>query len=293
VTERCFRTAAGAEIRLRQLDCLEGLAALAPGSVDAVVTSPPYNLGIGYSGYDDDAPRAAYLEWTDRWVAAVAAALAPEGSLFLNVAGKPTDPMVPFEVLGVAARHLKLQNVIHWIKSIAIAKEDVGNYPGVREDLALGHYKPINSSRYLNDCHEYVFHLTYGGAAPLDRLAIGVPYRDKSNVSRWAGARGDAHCRGNCWFIPYPTIQRRASDRPHPATFPPKLPELCFRLHGMERVRLALDPFLGIGSTARACVALGLSFIGYEISPEYFGVACEAVRGDLGLFGAEGEGDNA
>lgn len=285
MTERCFRTAAGAALRLQQRDCLEALAELAPGAVDVIVTSPPYNLGIDYSGYDDAAPRAAYLEWTDRWIAAAASALAPGGSFFLNVAGKPKDPMVPFEVLGVTTRHLKLQNVIHWIKSIAIAKADIGAYPGLREDLVLGHYKPINSGRYLNDCQEYVFHLTHTGAVPLNRHAIGVPYRDKSNVARWAGAGAGVHCRGNAWFIPYPTIQRRASERPHPATFPPKLPEMCLLLHGQDRVRLALDPFLGIGSTARACASLGVNFLGYELSPEYFTAACEMLRRDLGLFG--------
>src|SRR5262245_30530845 len=188
-------------------DCVEALRGLvAPGSVDVVVTSPPYNLGTGYGAYDDTMPREAYLEWTDTWVAAVHAALAEDGSFFLNLGAKPTDPWVPFQVAEVAGRHFQLQNVIHWVKSIAILKEDVGNYPGVAGDVVVGHYKPINSPRFLNDCHEYIFHFTKTGAVPLDRLAVGVPYQDKSNVARWQAAGKDLHCRGNTWFIPYRTI---------------------------------------------------------------------------------------
>src|SRR5262249_20666759 len=49
-------------------DCLGALGRLAPRSIDVVVTSPPYNLGIRYAGYDDDAPRGEYLAWTDAWL---------------------------------------------------------------------------------------------------------------------------------------------------------------------------------------------------------------------------------
>jgi site-specific DNA-methyltransferase (adenine-specific) len=76
-------------------------------------------------------------------------------------------------------------------------------------------------------------------------------------------------CRGNTWFIPYDTIQNRDKDRPHPATFPPKLPEMCLRLHGLDRTAIVADPFLGLGATAQACVDLGLSFVGIEMDADY------------------------
>jgi site-specific DNA-methyltransferase (adenine-specific) len=256
-------------------------ALLAQGSVDVVVTSPPYNLGTRYHSHSDDAPRADYLAWCDTWAAAVQRALAPAGSFFLNVGGKPRDPYVPFDVLTVMRGHFVLQNVFHWVKSIAIMRDEVGDYPGLEADVVVGHYKPINSPRFVNDCHEYVFHLTHRGDVALDRLAVGVPYRDKSNVGRWKSAVRDRHCRGNTWFLPYPTILRRARDRPHPATFPPSLPERCIRLHGLRRVRLVLDPFMGLGSTAAACARLGVSCIGFEIDPRYCALARQwEERGD-------------
>jgi len=273
-------------VTIHNTDCIAGMRErLAAGSVDVMVTSPPYNLGIGYKSYDDSSPRADYLRWIGQWADAARDALADEGSLFLNVGGMPKDPWVPFEVLGVMRERFHLQNVIHWVKSIAISKADVGNYPGIEGDVAVGHYKPINSKRFVNDCHEYIFHLTKSGAAPLDRLAIGVPYQDKSNIARWAGTGRDRRCRGNTWFIPYKTILSRDKERPHPATFPIRLPEQCIRLHGLERAGLVVDPFLGIGHTALACLDLGVDFTGFEIDADYFAESCRAVRGRAGLFG--------
>ena len=190
--------------------------------------------------------------------------------------------VIPFQVLAVMQKHFALQNVIHWIKSIAISKADVGNYDGITQDVAVGHFKPINSPRFVNDCHEYVFHLTKRGDVPLDRLAIGVAYQDKSNIARWRSngkrnGKRDVRCRGNTWFIPYETIKSRDRQRPHPATFPPKLAEMCIRLHGLERAHLVCDPFLGIGNSAVACARLGVAFVGFEIDADYLATALENV----------------
>jgi site-specific DNA-methyltransferase (adenine-specific) len=247
------------DARFYHADCLDVFRQLQARSVDVIVTSPPYNLGIQYNQYDDTMSRADYLEWTHVWVTAAARVLKPEGSLFLNVGAKPTDPWTALDVAQAARSHLRLQNIIHWVKSIYIDKAS----------LAVGHYKPINSDRFLNDCHEFVFHFSPNGSTGLDRLSLGVPYQDQSNIARWRAAADGVRCRGNTWFIPYETIQRRDRDRPHPATFPPQLPEQCLRLHGLKNVEVAMDPFTGLGSTAVACARLGVSFIGSEIDETY------------------------
>jgi site-specific DNA-methyltransferase (adenine-specific) len=258
-------------LRFFQADCLDVLPALEPGSVSAIVTSPPYNLGIRYRSYHDSQPRERYLAWTDAWIRAATRVLHPEGSLFLNVGAKPRDPWTAFDVAHTARAHLQLQNVIHWIKSIALDRSTAG------VDLAVGHYKPINSDRFVNDCHEFIFHFTPEGRTRLDRRAVGVPYQDASNIGRWRAAAAGLRCRGNTWFIPYETIQSRDRERPHPATFPPRLPDQCLRLHGLDRLRLVVDPFLGLGSTAVACAQLGVDFIGIELDRTYLAEAVARV----------------
>lgn len=80
---------------------------------------------------------------------------------------------------------------------------------------------------------EYIFHFTNKGDVEVDKLADGlaVRYQDKSNLGRYS--HQDKRDRGNTWFIPYQTIKHK-SQRPHPATFPVKLPEMCIKLHGLR-----------------------------------------------------------
>ena len=165
-----------------------------------------------------------------------------------------------------------LQNTFHWIKSITVATR-------AGEEISAGHFKPINSQRFVTDCHEYVFHLTKRGDVPLERLAVGVAYADKSNIARWGHTEGrDKRCRGNNWFVPYETIKSRDKQRPHPATFPVQLAEMCLQIHGRNAELTVLDPFLGIGNAALAARACGVKqFIGTEIDEEYLAVARERV----------------
>jgi len=255
---------------IHTMDCIRGMQRLPAGSVDIIVTSPPYNIGKEYRSYNDRQPRDDYLDWIGEVAAGAARVLAEDGSFFLNIGGKPRDPWIPFDAVQRFRPYFELQNVIHWVKSIAIGKEDVGGYENIAGDIAVGHYQPVNSSRYLSQCHEHIFHFTKKGTVALDKLGVGVPYQDKSNIGRWKAAECDLRDRGNTWFIPYRTIR---SSRPHPTSFPEKLPEMCIRLHGCRSGTLVLDPFMGIGSTALAAIALGADYIGFEIDPEYREIA--------------------
>jgi len=249
---------------IREGDCLEQLPSLETGSVDIVVTSPPYNLEIDYSTYRDDLPREEYLSWCQLWATEIARVLKEKGSFFLNIGAAPANPLLPHQLLLRLHPLFYLQNTIHWIKSITVTPR---NGPPV----SAGHFKPLNSKRYITDCHEYIFHLTKSGDVPLDRLAVGVEYADKSNIARWGHTGGkDRRCRGNNWFVPYETIVNRATERPHPATFPVRLAEMCMRLHGVHPRTTMLDPFLGIGNSAVAAEICGVHrFIGFDIDSEY------------------------
>lgn len=260
-------------------DGVTGLARrLPPRSVQVVVTSPPYNQGVRYGRYRDRRPRDEYLAWMRELADGVRTVLSGEGSFFLNLGGPPTDPWFPWDVARVVGERFTLQNVLHWVKSIAVDRRFIGRAAQIDRDLALGHYRPVGSDRFVHSAQEYVFHFTRTGRVPIDRLAIGVPYQDASNARRWENRSGGRRCRGNIWFLPYATIQERARDRPHPATFPPELAEWCIRLHGRPRVRATADPFVGIGSSAIAALRLGVGFAGFDIDPSYLSLARERVR---------------
>lgn len=253
--------------RLLVEDCVRGMAGMPEKSVDVVVTSPPYNLGIRYGKYRDKLSGEEYLEWSKTWARAVRRVLKSGGSFFLNLGASPSNPLIPYELaIAFSGKDVGfvLQNTFHWIKSISLETRD-------GRQISAGHFKPINSRRYVNDCHEYIFHFTPAGSTPLNRLGLGVPYSDKSNVGRWAHTDGlDLRCRGNNWFIPYATIFRRDKQRPHPATFPVELAANCLKIHGCKPSSTVLDPFVGIGHSALAAKKFGIkSFTGFDIDPAY------------------------
>ena len=251
-------------------DCLQVLPTLPEDSVDLVVTSPPYNLGINYRSFDDTAGRHEFLDWCRAWATELKRVLVDDGSLFLNVGASPSNPLLPHQIVIAFTEdgRFTLQNTFHWIKSITVETRR-------GEQVSAGHFKPINSQRYVNDCHEYVFHLTKTGTVKLDRRAAGVPYQDKSNIARWGHTGGiDRRCRGNTWFIPYDTIMSREKERPHPASFPIALVEQCIKLHGKGADTRLLDPFLGIGTSAVAAKRQGIAqFTGIELDDHYLAVA--------------------
>ena len=74
------------------------------------------------------------------------------------------------------------------------------------------------------------------GRTRLDRRAVGVPYQDR--VEHHAlGRRGRRACAAAATPGSFRTrrFRSRDRDRPHPASFPPKVPEQCLRLHGTDR----------------------------------------------------------
>ena len=74
----------------------------------------------------------------------------------------------------------------------------------------MGHFKPVGGQRFLHHNHEHTFHLTLTGDVKLDRPAIGVPFRDKSNIERRGHVRG-LRCHADTWFIRYDTVQSKVA----------------------------------------------------------------------------------
>ena len=99
-------------------------------------------------------------------------------------------------------------------------------------------------------------HFTKKGNVEVDKLSIGVPYQDKSNIGRWNNVKEDNRDRGDMWFIPYETVWGK---KMHPAMFPVKLPEMCIKLHGLTKDKLiVLDQLLKMFEASKTRVITDL-----------------------------------
>lgn len=76
------------------MDCIEGMNQILPKeSIDIIVTSPPYNIGVNYNSYNDDRPFDDYLAWIGSVAQACFRVLKKDGSFFFNIGDKPSDEL--------------------------------------------------------------------------------------------------------------------------------------------------------------------------------------------------------
>ena len=68
----------------------------------------------------------------------------------------------------------------------------------------------------------------------------------------------------------------RAGENGHPAVYPKLLPQVLIDAYSDDN-EMVLDPFMGSGTTGDAAVTSGRKFIGIEIEPKYFEIACERI----------------
>jgi len=85
----------------------------------------------------------------------------------------------------------------------------------------------------------------------------------------WSGFRDEGVIK-NCWIV-----TRASMGRVHPNEKPVDLlRHICEKAPG----NTILDPFMGSGTTGVACARLGRKFIGCEIEPRYFDIACRRIE---------------
>ncbi len=109
-----------------KIDCIKGMKELEQNSIDIIITSPPYNIGVEYNSHKDDMEFEDYFNWMTEFGKACKRVLKEKGSLFFNIGDKSSDELKAFEVAKrVNNENLRLQNTIHWIKHISIPEEDI------------------------------------------------------------------------------------------------------------------------------------------------------------------------
>lgn len=216
-----------------------------------IVTSPRYNCGKDYGcGISDKTPRDTYLLEMRTMGELLFRVSADTCVFFLNVGDDADWPDRSYSVMKeYEAAGWNLVQTIIWTKHMS----------------GRGHFQAISGEKRLNPLTENIFMLVKNKKAySLDRLAIGAPYTDKSNIKR-RGHTKDLRCAGNLWFIPYDTVGKTIK-KGHPAPFPVELAKKCILLNGCKGP--VLDPFAGILSTARACESLAVPYTMLELSKE-------------------------
>ena len=222
---------------------------------DAVITSPPYNIG---KEYEDVRPLHEYIEWSREWITNSSNLLNPFGTLLLNIGYVHIDNKgraIPLSYLLWDKVNMFLNQEIVWNYSAGVACK---NYLSPRNEKILW---------YVKDEKNYVFNLD----------AI----RDKNvkypNSKRHGKPRVNTLGKNpsDVWEIAKVTTgkNRSADERTlHPCQFPTDLINRLV-LGFTNESSIVLDPFMGSGTTFESCLRHNRFCVGFEISPEYCEIA--------------------
>ena len=227
------------------------------GSIDLIVTSPPYNVDIRYETYDDDIPHEKYLEFSEKWLTKCYSLAKDDGRLCLNI---PLDKNKGGQQ-SICADITTIAKKVGWKYHATI----IWNEQNISRRTAWG--------SWLSASAPYVI-------APVEVIVVLYKKRwekirkGKSDIIRdefieWTNAvwnfQGESRTRVG-----------------HPTPFPVELPKRCIKLFSFVGDTV-LDPFLGSGTTLIACLETNRVGVGVEINQKYCELAVKRLK-EHGIF---------
>lgn len=224
-------------------DSIRLMEKMEEGSVDLIVTSPPYNLDIQYDSYSDLLPIEEYAQFVESFAASAYRVLKRGGRICVNVPpdiGRLKDgTKIPLDVLYTNALEeggLSYRAKVVWHKKQITTRTAWGSW------MSPSNPNLLPSFEYILVAHKQVPKHT-GKGKDIKR----------QEFIDWTDA---------LWYFPPET----SSD--HPAPFPEELLKRCILMYSYQN-DVVLDPFCGEGTTCAVAKGLGRRYIGIDLSERY------------------------
>ncbi len=220
-------------------------------TIDLIVTSPPYNVGIPYNTHNDKMSYDDYLEWTKKWLKKAFEIVKPDGRMCLNIPldkNKGGQQSVYVDITHIA-------KIVGWKYHSTI----IWNEGNISRRTAWG--------SWLSASAPYVI-------APVETIVVlykktwKKQKRGKSDITK----EEFIEWTNGLWTFSGESKKKIG----HPAPFPLELPKRCIKLFSFVG-DVILDPFLGSGTTVIAACKLKRKAIGIEIDKKYFKLAIDRI----------------
>lgn len=256
-------------------DCLERMKKIESGSVDMILTSPPYadRRKKCYEGKHS----SEYVDWFLEFATEFMRILKPTGSFFLNI--KPHCD--------------KGERDLYVMKLVIALKEDIGfrftdeftwtklGVPGKFTGRFKNAFEPVyhftKLKGFTHNPYSVAKEATEESKARYKRKACG----ETKNGSGFAGMRKEIT---NTLALPSNHLHfvqksnQYTSQKNHPAVYPLELCDFFIKAFSNEG-DVVLDPFMGSGTTGVAAKSLNRNFIGIEMDEVYFNIAKDRIEG--------------
>jgi site-specific DNA-methyltransferase (adenine-specific) len=258
-------------------DCIEVMKTMEEGSVDLIVTSPPYGVGIDYDVHDDDMIWEQYSKFTYSWMEQAYRVLKDDGRIALNI---------PYEInrQDKGGRIFMVSEVWQIMKQIGYKFFGVVDL----EEESPHRSRTTAWGSWMSPSAPYIYN---------PKECVILAYKKKhikiiKGQPEWVGEMGEVEGKdGNMRpKMMYTEQQKRefidlvfgqwnyfADTRSlTKATFSMDIPTKAIKILTYKN-DIVLDPFAGSGTSMVAAETLDRRWIGIELSPNYAKVANERV----------------
>ena len=236
-------------------DALAHMSLIPDGSIDLILTDPPYGLGKDYGNNSDKLEEQDYLAWTQEWIVSALPKLKPNGSLYIFLTWRFSP-----EIFVMLKQHLTMLNEIIWDRRVPSMGGGIRRYSSVHDTVG-----------FFVQGRDYYFDLD----------AILIPY---DAVTKKARSRKIFECSKllelgynpkDVWSVS--RLHRECPERAeHPTQKPLEIIERMIKA-SCPPGGVVFDPFMGSGTTAVAAKRCGRDFAGFELNPEY----CQVITSRL------------
>ena len=236
---------------LYNADCLEAMRDIPDGSVDMVLTDPPY--GTTACKWDSVIPFEPMWEQLKRITkknGAIVLFGAEPFSSFLRVSNIKDYKYDWVWEKSQATGFLNAWRMpLKATENISVFYKKPPNYSPILTDKELKNIRPVTASTKLSDCY---------GAHDLNVHKCPPDKSMPKTILKFNNAQGNIH----------------------PTQKPVALMEYLIRTY-TNQGETVLDFTMGSGTTGVACKNLGRSFIGIEMDADYFAAASKRINGGL------------
>ncbi|MBT9165234.1 MAG: DNA adenine methyltransferase YhdJ [candidate division WS2 bacterium] len=250
--------------RIFNESCLDTMARMPENFIDLTITSPPYNVGIKYDGYNDSRHPEEYFDFIKKVASGLYRVTKKGGRLCLNVpfignsylVGKSQElQFYPSPFIDIfSTTNWIFRDFFVWIKSSE--PENPNIFSG--NSTTWGSW--LSPSCPYARCFLEAILIFHKEDKTLQEKGISDITKEEF-----------LEYTKNAWYFPVET------NREHPAPYPLELPKRCMKLFSWVNA-IVYDPFAGSGTTPVACVKNKRRYIASETSEGYYKRAVWRVR---------------
>jgi site-specific DNA-methyltransferase (adenine-specific) len=256
-------------------DCREVMREMPANSIDLMVTSPPYGVGIAYDSFDDDINFEAYKEFSKEWLTEAFRVLKPDGRLALNIPYEINRQEKGGRIFMVAELWNILASIGYKFYGVVDLEE---SSPHRSKTTAWGSWMSPSSPYIYNPkecvllCYKQLSKKQTKGTPQWESWVEQV--EDKNNPELFVNKKMyEKSDKDDFISLVYGQWNYFADTRQQTkATFSMDIPVRAMKILSYKE-DIVMDPFMGSGTSAVAAEFVGRNWVGVELSENYTEVA--------------------